>query len=227
MHIKPRLHDAVKVLGYLLLTLLIFTSITVANAGTFAYANFDVYGTRFTLVNPTDAPITVTDFWTPFGVGGPAITVAPHSAEHFDAFPFAGGNVFAMEIPAGLEAFSEIKHQGLFMRIPDLGTPVKVASFYALKSNLVNYASYVFIAAPDGTTGKIVGSDDGVELGTVEFTIPKGGVAILEVPLGSTSACVTIGGGGFGYPGMEENPAYIFAFVTDRLSHNMIPVTRY
>ena len=222
-----RMHSVAKGLGYLLLTLLVFTSITVANAGTFAYANFDVYGTRFTFVNPTDEPITVPDFWTPFRVGGPTITIAPRSAEYFSAFPFAGGNVFTMDIPDGLEAYSEIQHQGLFMRIPDLGAPVKSASFYALKSNLANYASYVFIASPEGTSGKITGSHDGVEIGVTEFIVPTGGVVILEVPLGSTAATVTIGGAGYGYPGQQENPAYIFAFVTDRISHNMIPVTRY
>lgn len=231
MH-EPEKRDVGGLLIVLAVVILLGIGLTATAAEqTFPAINKQGYRTVFVLVNPTDEPIAVPDFYRPIQVGSVPVVVGAKSTYRYDGWPRPDyGGVVTLDVPAGLDAYVEIwEPTGVFLRTRAFGAPVTQAFFADLQTG-AEFNNYIFLYAPAGTYLTIRMDQESIPdtVGRVEIDMRRGEILIFEVPHDARSAFVK-----------NDNPSNVllerdkmqpwmaFAFSTHKPTHNMILVPQY
>lgn len=189
------------------------------------YSNESGYETTISITNPTDDPVAVPDFWTPFGYGGGTVVVEAKSTFRFGGWPRSGGGVASFDLPDSLDAYAEIRDpNGVIVRIADMGAPSGEEelprAFYDLLND-TEFRTFVFLYSPDGSAVTIRGYGESAEESR-ELFLSAGEVAISPLGDGITRAEVSVGWRvGGSYP---VGHVYAFALISHQPGGELLVV---
>lgn len=184
-----RLRIPIRLLSLALMSLsLLYTVTPVSAAAALPFVNqTNGFSTRLVLVNHGTTDATITHYFDPIGVGAtPPIVAAKTALRSQAGWPHDGTGVAELELPADVEAFTEITTPaGALIRLGALPEIVPgtlddpIAEFLGFPAG---YESYLFIASPGGAVARVVSCDGAASRWASTVTIPAGGAAVV-VPL--------------------------------------------
>lgn len=200
---------------------------------TFPYANFDAgvardravdhpanaYSTTLVINNPTSEPVTVPDFWRPFGVGGGEVTIQPHSTFRMEGWPREGGGVVSFDVPDELVAYVDVRDPfDQLAPIFDLGAPIVEGAPVQLMDLYrgEGFSTYLFLHAPEGSVLTVERWAEGKQEAMEQYVLRPGETIIPLLALGTTRAVVSVGSR-VGFPG-PRGPVYAFALISHSAS---------